>query len=68
MQFWNESGEVARVARYEMHPAYKNGDNDFAILKLDTPIAESSTIGYAQLPAEDQADPEAGTIATVAGW
>lgn len=55
------------VESYVQHPEYKNSNYDFAILKLATPIAESETISYAKLQEED-VDPVAGEIATVAGW
>ncbi|KID77287.1 Trypsin [Metarhizium brunneum] len=41
--------------------------HDIAILKLSTPIQESDTIGYANLPAAGS-DPVANSLATIAGW
>lgn len=55
------------VESYVQHPEYKNSNYDFAILKLATPIEESETISYAKLQEED-VDPVAGAVATVAGW
>ncbi|KAF2215105.1 hypothetical protein CERZMDRAFT_90071 [Cercospora zeae-maydis SCOH1-5] len=65
--YYNQSGVSSLVASYVQHPQYKDGNYDFAILKLATPIEESDTISYAKLQEED-IDPVAGEIATVAGW
>ncbi|KAM3416620.1 Trypsin [Cercospora zeina] len=65
--YYNQSGVTSLVESYVQHPEYKDGNYDFAILKLATPIEESYTISYAQLQEED-VDPAAGEIATVAGW
>lgn len=52
-----------------MHPQYNGNtlDKDVAILKLQTPIGTSSTIKYATLAAAGS-DPEADSVARVAGW
>jgi trypsin len=52
-----------------MHPNYNENtqDSDLGILKLATPIPESSTIKYATLAAAGS-DPLGNSTATVAGW
>ncbi|RYN41176.1 hypothetical protein AA0113_g6731 [Alternaria arborescens] len=62
-------GTVSTVTSIRLHPSYNDNtsDNDIAILKLSTPVATSSTIGYATLAASGS-DPAAGSTATVLGW
>ncbi|CAK1364467.1 unnamed protein product [Cercospora beticola] len=64
---FDQGGVKSVVESYVQHPEYKNSNYDFAILKLATPIEESETISYAKLQEED-VDPVAGAVATVAGW
>ncbi|PVH94868.1 trypsin-like serine protease [Periconia macrospinosa] len=62
-------GVTSGVTSKRVHPSYNSNTyvNDVAILKLSTPIAESSTIKYATL-ATSGSDPASGTTLTVAGW
>lgn len=57
------------VSKIVVHPSYDANtiDNDIALWKLSTSIAESSTISYATLPAQGS-DPAEGTTLTVSGW
>ncbi|KAH9893773.1 serine endopeptidase [Xylariomycetidae sp. FL2044] len=66
---WASGGTQVSVSSITVHPSYnsRTTDYDVAIWKLSTSIAESSTIGYATLPASGS-DPSAGTTLTVAGW
>ncbi|KAF2769084.1 trypsin-like serine protease [Teratosphaeria nubilosa] len=65
--YFDKEGVSSSVASYVQHPDY-NQNYDFAILKLTTPIEErKGLIEYARLPDNDD-DPVAGSIATVAGW
>lgn len=41
--------------------------NDVAVWRLEKPIEESETIGYAELPKQGQ-DPIANSTVTIAGW
>ncbi|PVI04580.1 trypsin-domain-containing protein [Periconia macrospinosa] len=64
-----DEGLFSNISAYTIHPQYDRdtSQNDVAILKLATPIAESSTIKYAKLaPANN--DPAPGSILTVGGW
>ncbi|KAF3048346.1 hypothetical protein E8E12_011711 [Didymella heteroderae] len=65
----NSGGVTSPVASLNIHPGYDADivDKDVAILKLRTPIAESSTIKYATLAAAGS-DPAANTVARTAGW
>ncbi|KID79444.1 Trypsin [Metarhizium brunneum] len=65
----NTGGEVAKVKSIKVHPEYKPhwNRNDIAILKLSTPIQESGTIKYANLPAT-VLDPVAASVVVAAGW
>ena len=65
----NSGGTVVRVKSVTIHPSFSGStlNNDVAIWKLVSDISESSTIGYATLPAAGS-DPTAGTTTTVAGW
>ncbi|CAI6334353.1 unnamed protein product [Periconia digitata] len=62
-------GIVANVSSFKMHPGYVTAtqDNDVAILKLSTDIAQSASISYAKL-APTNFDPTPGALLTVAGW
>ncbi|KID82059.1 Peptidase cysteine/serine, trypsin-like protein [Metarhizium guizhouense ARSEF 977] len=65
-------GVVAEVKSELFHPDYNpvKKQNDIAILKLSTPIRESKTISYANLPA-DGSDPFlsfTSFTAVAAGW
>lgn len=69
---WASGGTQVGVSSLTLHPSYtvdSQGvpDNDIGVWHLSTPIATSSTIGYATLPAQGS-DPSAGTTLTVAGW
>ncbi|KAF2756540.1 trypsin-domain-containing protein [Pseudovirgaria hyperparasitica] len=62
-------GTLVKVSSIKVHPSYNadTTDYDVAIWKLATSIPESSTVGYATLPASGQ-DPAAGVVHTTAGW
>ncbi|KAF2211164.1 hypothetical protein CERZMDRAFT_112931 [Cercospora zeae-maydis SCOH1-5] len=62
-------GVRSGVPQVIIHGGYdsRTSDNDFAILKLSTPIAQSENIAYALLPPAGS-DPAPNTPATVAGW
>lgn len=65
----NSGGVTSAVVSLNIHPEYDADtiDKDFAILKLRTPVPESSTIKYATLAAAGS-DPVADTVARTAGW
>lgn len=65
----NSGGVTSPVASLNIHPQFNADilDKDVAILKLRTPIPESSTVKYATLAAAGS-DPAANTIARTAGW
>ncbi|KAF3052402.1 hypothetical protein E8E11_011617 [Didymella keratinophila] len=65
----NSGGVTSPVASLNIHPQYDANiiNKDVAILKLRTPIPESSTVKYATLAAAGS-DPAANTIARTAGW
>jgi len=65
----NAGGVTAAVSELHVHPNYDENtqDSDLGILKLATPIPESSTVKYATLAAAGS-DPVGNTTATVAGW
>lgn len=64
-------GVDARVASYKFHPKYIPSPiypfNDIGIIKLATPIVNSSTISYAVLP-ESNSVPPVDSTAVAAGW
>ncbi|KAH7313822.1 trypsin-like cysteine/serine peptidase domain-containing protein [Stachybotrys elegans] len=62
-------GVTANVSAFFLHPNWNDTpvDNDIAVMKLSSPIAESPVIGYARLPPFGS-DPSEGTILSVAGW
>ncbi|KAK8917100.1 Trypsin [Metarhizium anisopliae] len=62
-------GVVAEVKSTVLYPEYKprGNRNDIAILKLSTPILESETIAYTQLPATGS-EPGARSTVVAAGW
>ncbi|CAM1504991.1 Fc.00g106280.m01.CDS01 [Cosmosporella sp. VM-42] len=66
---WASGGTQVGVSKIVVHPSYNADtvDNDIALWHLSTPIATSSTIGYATLPAQGS-DPAASATVTVAGW
>ncbi|KAG8166276.1 hypothetical protein KVR01_004828 [Diaporthe batatas] len=66
---WASGGTQVGVSALKAHPSYNSAKIDFdvAVWHLATPIATSSTIGYATLPAQGN-DPASGTQLTVAGW
>lgn len=66
---WASGGTQVGVSAIKYHESYNSAriDNDVAVWHLATPIAASSTISYATLPAQGS-DPAAGTSLTVAGW
>jgi len=68
-QTWASGGTQVGVSAIKYHTSYNSAkiDYDVAVWHLATPIATSSTIGYATLPAQGS-DPAAGTSLTVAGW
>ncbi|CAG9134371.1 unnamed protein product [Plutella xylostella] len=49
----NSGGQFINIAAIKMHETYDTPvlDNDIALMKLATPIQESSTIGIARLPS-----------------
>lgn len=69
MQNRNSGGVTSPIVSLNIHPGYDSEimDKDVAVLKLRTPILESSTIKYATLAANGS-DPTANTTATTAGW
>lgn len=64
-------GVDAQVASSKPHPKYRPSPiyafNDIGILKLSTPITNSSTISYAVLPESDSV-PLVNSTAVAAGW
>ncbi|KAK4067706.1 serine endopeptidase [Trichoderma simmonsii] len=66
---WASGGTQVGVSRIIVNPSYNSRTTDFdvAVWKLASSIPESSTIGYATLPAAGS-DPAAGSIVTTAGW
>ncbi|KHN98356.1 trypsin-related protease [Metarhizium album ARSEF 1941] len=66
---WASGGKVSNVSSAQVHPAWssRTANNDIAVWKLSSSLAESPTIRYAKLP-EQGLDPVAGSNATVAGW
>jgi len=66
---WASGGTQVGVSQVVPHPSYNAAkvDNDIALWHLATPLPASSTIGYAQLPAQGS-DPAPSTQVTVAGW
>ncbi|CAG9993161.1 unnamed protein product [Clonostachys byssicola] len=68
---WASGGKQVGVSKIWIHHHYNPRDlnNDIAIWKLASPIAKSSTIKYATLPAKGS-DPTPGpyVYVTVAGW
>lgn len=69
LQTWASGGTQVGVSRIIVNPSYNSRTTDFdvAVWKLASSIPESSTIGYATLPAAGS-DPAAGSIVTTAGW
>ncbi|KAK0384039.1 hypothetical protein NLU13_8128 [Sarocladium strictum] len=66
---WASGGVTSRVSSLRVHPNYVSSttDNDIAIWKLSTSIAQSSLVAYATLPTQGS-DPAANSAVTVAGW
>ncbi|KAL7946232.1 trypsin-like cysteine/serine peptidase domain-containing protein [Trichoderma barbatum] len=66
---WASGGTQVGVSKIVVHPSYnaRTTDFDVAVWKLSSPLAASSTIGYATLPASGS-DPAAGSTVTTAGW
>ncbi|GIZ38374.1 hypothetical protein CKM354_000179200 [Cercospora kikuchii] len=66
---WRFGGVESGVTQAIIHGGYDPStlDNDFAILKLSSPIFEDQNIAYAILPPAGS-DPAPDTPATVAGW
>ncbi|KPM34604.1 hypothetical protein AK830_g11967 [Neonectria ditissima] len=66
---WASGGTQVGVSSIVVHPSYSSStvNNDVSVWHLSTPIATSSTIGYATLPASGS-DPVSGSTTTVAGW
>jgi trypsin len=69
LQNRNSGGVTSPVTQLNIHPSYNSQtvNNDLAILKLRTPIPQSSTIKYATLAAAGS-DPADNSVATTAGW
>ncbi|KAJ8117213.1 hypothetical protein OPT61_g1544 [Boeremia exigua] len=65
----SSGGVVSVVSSFRINPQYNRSlaDKDLAVLTLQTPIATSSTIGYATLAAAGS-DPADGSGARTAGW
>lgn len=65
----SSGGTLVGVSAIRIHPSYSSStlNNDVAIWKLSTPIAQSSTISYATLAASGS-DPASGSVSTAAGW
>ncbi|RFU79935.1 trypsin-like serine protease [Trichoderma arundinaceum] len=69
---WASGGTQVGVSQIIVHPNYvvRSGgipDFDVAVWHLSSPIAASSTIGYAKLTASGN-DPASGSTVTTAGW
>jgi len=64
---YNTGGEIVSVKSIHIHPGYNSQlmINDFSVLKLSTPVRESSTVRYIQLA---EVTPRTGTPAVVTGW
>ncbi|POS73705.1 trypsin, partial [Diaporthe helianthi] len=62
---WASGGTQVGVSAIKYHPSYNSDttDYDVAVWHLATPIAASSTISYATLPAQGS-DPASGTSLT----
>ncbi|KAJ4392138.1 hypothetical protein N0V93_005761 [Gnomoniopsis smithogilvyi] len=67
--YWASGGTQVSVSAIKYHPSYDadTTDYDVAVWHLASPLAESSTIGYATLPTSGS-DPASGASLTVAGW
>ncbi|RDW58266.1 hypothetical protein BP5796_12196 [Coleophoma crateriformis] len=66
---WASGGTQVGVSSIVVHPSYNSDttDNDIALWHLSSPLAASSTIGYATLPVQGS-DPVVDTTTTTAGW
>ncbi|KAL7821490.1 serine endopeptidase [Trichoderma aethiopicum] len=66
---WNSGGTLVGVSQIIVNPSYNDRTTDFdvAVWHLSSSIPQSSTIGYATLPAQGS-DPAAGSTVTTAGW
>ncbi|KAL7937643.1 serine endopeptidase [Trichoderma chlorosporum] len=66
---WASGGTQVGVSNITVNPSYNPDtvDYDVAVWKLSSPLPQSSSIGYATLPAAGS-DPAAGSIMTTAGW
>nr|P51588.1 RecName: Full=Trypsin; Flags: Precursor [Sarcophaga bullata]CAA64354.1 trypsin-like enzyme [Sarcophaga bullata] len=64
---YNEGGELVSVKAFKFHEGYnpKTMVNDVALIKLATPVRESSKIRYIRLADRT---PPTGTPAVVTGW
>ncbi|XP_054737942.1 transmembrane protease serine 9-like [Anastrepha obliqua] len=65
--YYNSGGELVSVKSFTYHPGYnsKTMVNDIAVIRLSSPVAESSNIKYIELAEET---PATGTLAVVTGW
>ncbi|KAH8418319.1 hypothetical protein KR222_011120 [Zaprionus bogoriensis] len=63
----NQGGEVVSVKSFKFHEGYNSElmVNDVAVIKLSSPVRQSSTIRYVELA---DATPASGTPAVVTGW
>ncbi|KAH8352041.1 hypothetical protein KR084_001470, partial [Drosophila pseudotakahashii] len=63
----NSGGEVVSVRAFKFHENYENTTkiNDVAIIKLSTPVRQTSLIRAVELATSD---PASGTKAVVSGW
>ncbi|KAH8808584.1 trypsin-like cysteine/serine peptidase domain-containing protein [Xylogone sp. PMI_703] len=66
---WASGGTQVGVSSILVNPSYNSRltDNDVAVWHLSSSLPQSSTIGYATLPAQGE-DPAAGSTVTTAGW
>lgn len=63
----NQGGEVVSVKSFKFHEGYNSQlmVNDVAVIKLSSPVRQSSTIRYVELA---DVTPDSGTPAVVTGW
>ncbi|XP_065367598.1 trypsin-like [Calliphora vicina] len=64
---YNNGGELVAVKAFRFHEGYnaKTKEYDVAVIKMATPVRESSTIRYIKLAEKT---PTTGTTAVVTGW
>lgn len=60
-------GTMVKVSSAMAHPQYRLFSYDVGIIKLQSPVAADYEIAFPSLAFEGS-DPDAGTMATTAGW